>query len=497
MGSELPDHRPFDELHVVSDLHLGGKPGFQIFDQGPLLADTIRYLATGRPAEAHVGLVLNGDVVDFLAEPNAEYLDPTGATTKLARIFDDPAFRPVWDALADFVHTPHRRLVIAIGNHDVELALPPVRELLTRRLCQDDAEARGRLTFALDGTGFPALVGRARVFCAHGNDVDEFNLVDHEALRRLILAMNAGNPLPEWTPNAGTKLVIDVMNEVKKDYPLVDLLKPETRPVPAVLAALDPKQLGNLARLAPVFLRLTKDMGRRRMGLLSGEDVPTAPESLSDEQAAAELLLGRSAPARPRGDDLLKQAEAALAEGRQPLDVLERGAQGDTLGMMGMALDHLRGRSPLENLLDSLRRWLGKDTTFSLTTPDKDFTRLDASVGPEVDFLLAGHTHLARALRRTRGRGAYFNSGTWVRLIHLTERMLANAESFQPVYATFRQGSLAALDAHPELVLRRPTVVSVWRESGAVHGELRHATRDGQSVRLEPAPSTSRHSLPD
>jgi hypothetical protein len=33
----------YDELHVISDLHMGGpEPKFQIFDQGPLLAKTIR-----------------------------------------------------------------------------------------------------------------------------------------------------------------------------------------------------------------------------------------------------------------------------------------------------------------------------------------------------------------------------------------------------------------------------------------------------------------------
>ena len=33
----------------------------------------------------------------------------------------------------------------------------------------------------------------------------------------------------EWGPNAGTKMVKDVMNEVKRRYAWIDLLKPETQ----------------------------------------------------------------------------------------------------------------------------------------------------------------------------------------------------------------------------------------------------------------------------
>ena len=33
---------------------------------------------------------------------------------------------------------------------------------------------------------------------------------------------------------------------------------------------------------------------------------------------------------------------------------------------------------------------------------------------------MTGHTHLERVLARSGGRGAYFNSGTWVPLIRLS-----------------------------------------------------------------------------
>ena len=61
---ELPD---FDDLYVVSDLHMGGLPGFQILRETARLAGFIRRLATQTP-ERRLALVLNGDVIDTLAE---------------------------------------------------------------------------------------------------------------------------------------------------------------------------------------------------------------------------------------------------------------------------------------------------------------------------------------------------------------------------------------------------------------------------------------------
>src|SRR5262245_7260241 len=142
----------FDRVHVVSDLHLGGRPGFQIFNQGAALAGVIDSVAQA-DSERSVALVLNGDIVDFLAEEPAAYRDPGGAVSKLERIAADPAFSAVWDALGRFAAKPNRTLVLVLGNHDVELALPAVREWVLRRL-SGSPEARARVVFAVDGAGF-------------------------------------------------------------------------------------------------------------------------------------------------------------------------------------------------------------------------------------------------------------------------------------------------------------------------------------------------------
>jgi UDP-2,3-diacylglucosamine pyrophosphatase LpxH len=474
----------FDEVYSVSDLHLGGARGFQIFDQGELLGATIRALAA-RPPERDVALVLNGDVVDFLAEPGATYLDVQGATPKLARIAADPAFSPVFEALGAFVHTPRRTLVIAMGNHDVELALPESRAFLEDHLCGSDMAARGRLRFVMDGTGFATQVGGTRALFVHGNEVDVWNVVDHEALRKVVRALNAGAPLPAWEANAGTQMVIDVMNSIKRSHPLVDLLKPETRPVPAVLAALDPRLLKKLAKLAPVLVGLTRTSVKRKLGLLGGG---TAQEGdlvpLSEDQALRQLM--PHAVRSESGEELLARAEKSLARGESPLDWSTLpGTDQHTLGIGGMAVDLMLGRNPDENLRDALLGWLASDKTFDWGAEDGTFLALDQAVGPEVDFVVAGHTHLERSLRRKHGRGRYFNSGTWVRLIQLDAEQLRDGASFKPVVAAFRKGSITALE-QANLVKRTPTVVALRVTPDGTRGELLHAAPAPEGVKLIP-----------
>ena len=143
----------FDEVHVISDLHLGGRPGFQIFASTAELAwliGDLRQRSAGR-----IALVINGDFVDFLAQAPALPFDPEGAADKLATIANEPAFAPVFNALRAFTATDNRQLIVNLGNHDLEFALPWVREQLIELLSGGDTAARGRITLAFDGAGVP------------------------------------------------------------------------------------------------------------------------------------------------------------------------------------------------------------------------------------------------------------------------------------------------------------------------------------------------------
>src|SRR6516162_833040 len=114
-ASAIPD---FDQLYVISDLHLGGHSGFQIFDSGATLKALIDHLRSTVPEEK-IALVINGDFIDFLAEMPAKPFDPARAVEKLERVIGDPAFGAAWTALKTFAGTTNRFLVITLGNHDL------------------------------------------------------------------------------------------------------------------------------------------------------------------------------------------------------------------------------------------------------------------------------------------------------------------------------------------------------------------------------------------
>src|SRR4029079_883865 len=110
----------------------------------------------------------------------------------------------------------------------------------------------------------------ARVFCSHGNEVDAWNLVDYAALGRVADAQVRGPAAPQWDPNAGTQLVVDVMNGIKRKFPFVDLLKPETKIVPPLILALDPSALGALKSFGSILSR--KARGSVVSGYLSAPE---------------------------------------------------------------------------------------------------------------------------------------------------------------------------------------------------------------------------------
>ncbi len=477
--------RVYDELYAVSDLHLGGSPGFQVFNQGELLARLIDHLRQRSP-KRRLAVVLNGDTIDFLAEPEPTYFDPRGAVRKLERIARDPAFKPVFQALRRFIRTPRRELVVTLGNHDLELALPWVRERFVDLLAGGRESARGRIHLAFEGAGFPASVGGKRVLCVHGNEVDTWNVADHETIRRIGCDLTRDREVEPWTPNAGTKMVIDVMNQIKAEWPFIDLLKPEAEGAVPILLALDPEQASKIKRVFGVAARLTWDQIRVKAGFLAADEAPAeAPES--DPDAALETTLRRTfghADSFARdADDLLERAEVRLKRDVEPMTLVSGDQREEYLGYFGAALNWIRGRPTPEVLREALSG-LEEDRSFDLGAQDDTFRRLEELIGPEVDYVVAGHTHLERDLTR-QGGGRYFNSGTWIRLMRLEEEVLSDQERFNEVCEVLERQSMEALDA--ELVLLRPTVVAIRAQANAVGAGLERVREAaGGGVELVP-----------
>ncbi|MDI2073053.1 metallophosphoesterase [Bradyrhizobium sp. Mp27] len=485
----MQDWIELESLHVVSDLHLGGDVGFQIFGSTDELAWLIDHVATATSPGTH-GLLINGDIVDFLAEGPSRYFDPDGAVAKLDSVWQH--FEPIFAALQRLLDTPDRLLMINLGNHDLELALPWVRAHLTERVTKGSASAGARLLLVTDGTGVRCRVGSAKVLALHGNEVDGWNVTDHERLRRIGRNCQFGLPFDSWTPNAGTQMVIEVMNQIKRDYPFVDLLKPETGGVLPILAALRPGVHRKLLDLAGIAGRKAWDLTRMRGGFLDAE----TPAAFPAEGYRPAPVFAAPAPARSR-ETLLRDVESAWRQGIAPISLV-RGTQDQQLGFWSATQDFVTGRPKHEVLREALEH-LDHDRSFDPAAPDDTFRELDSMVGVEIDLLLAGHTHLERSVPRSRGRGHYFNSGTWARLIRVEPAVRQNEAAFKSLFSVLNGGTMEVLDnarinfggVDREVVLRRNTVVLIEadRAAGSVRASLQHVlpANGPQPIRLEPA----------
>ena len=508
-----------DELYVVSDIHMGGRKDgeedFQIFNRGPRLGAFIRHVAEQRP-DGEVAIVLNGDVIDSLAEEEvASYvaLDAHTAIQMMDHLYADPSFKPVWDALASFVRTPRRHLVFVVGNHDIELALPVVEDSIRRHLAGDSSDAWSRIHFASHGGGFGCRVGHARVFCCHGNEIDRWNWVDYSALGQLANAINAGRSVPpsRWKPNAGTKLVIDVMNHVKRRYPFVDLLKPEIAAVASVLMTLDRDLVKkvDLSSVLPIW------RGWRRGGKVTDEILGAyaadifsgAPEDATPD-AVADSLLGTSLreAVRRRGagpgmseDELLLDAARAL---RAQAGETASEDEPETLGAWDMVAGWVGLVPKEEGLRRALKDWLEDDKGFVVHDPDDDlYKSMEERIGDSVDFVVTGHTHKPRAMSYESGVH-YFNCGTWIRRLHLTQQVLNDENAFkEKLWRVLRAGRMSALDTaripgpdgrEVPLLFDRTNAVRIVTDGQQVVGDLLRVTDGGSGgVNLEPEKGTT------
>jgi UDP-2,3-diacylglucosamine pyrophosphatase LpxH len=470
----------FDQLFSVSDLHLGGASGFQIFHQTQLLTALIEKIRLTDPRQ-RVALSLNGDIVDFLAEeprdPEHRFFDPRRALTWIDRIQHAPEFAPVWQALAALVRSPRRHLILVLGNHDLELALPSVRAAVLDYLCGNDESARGRVTMATDFSGWRCSVQGAQVLCLHGNEVDPTNVIRPEQLLAQCRAVNRGKESDPYLPTAGTRLVIEIMNPIKREYPWIDLLKPiGTAAIPIILA-LQPGLLSEVRKLFPVALRSIND-SRHLLGL------PAAPpEEIDERQAAGELerllspLFSDAQEETPRHEQaarLLAEAKRQLEAGRDGLDLLQ---EEDTILGWGDPFHWLAARlrrGGKELLRRALRAWNSSAPSAATLHPDDQFRALDQRVGAEVDFVIAGHTHRTKALQRRHPRTYYLNTGSWISRIELRPEWIEDADAFEQLWRilaasgrSFRELQAAEILGQP-LITHHPSVVQISRGRDAI-----------------------------
>ncbi|MBY0416904.1 MAG: metallophosphoesterase [Pararheinheimera sp.] len=479
----------YDEVHVISDIHMGGaEPSFQVLRETKRLAGYIQWVGKQNPA-GQVALVLNGDVFDTLAEKSSDYIIVDRAVEVVSSIMANPSFSGIWAALAAFVALERRSLVFIIGNHDIEISFPVVQRLIQQRLAGDDLSRKARIEFSTYGAGFSCIVGGATVYCTHGNEVDAWNFNRYEDLAKVGRRLNAGRTLTqkEWSPNAGTRMVKEVMNQVKERYKWIDLLKPETDAAVSTLVVLDPSQAKKIGDLLSIVgqkavnsLQVNQRLSFEDFEAPSPQTAPNITTVIGSH--LTEAIRSSAASSNQAVDAMLLQAEKNLGTVNAQLYQQDDGQLGTGQLIWDRLTGWLRGIPQDEALRRAMKDWLADDKSFVIDNQDDTYKEVTKVAGNSIDFIITGHTHLERAIDMGSGR-YYFNCGTWIRLLSFTPQMLKDQASFLPVYKVLIDGKMESIDnasfGGQPFVMNQTSAVSIKKTATGAIGSLTHVLGDG------------------
>ena len=435
-------------VFITSDWHLGGRadvkddegriltPGSQICRSLAQLTDFIDWVRDQKVPGCITELVLNGDIVDFLA-PDEEY-EPQrwlGNESLAVKRFNEIADRTVtpkgrgpFDALRDLLASGCE-LTILLGNHDIEWSLPAVRSALIARI----GAAGRRFNFIYDGE---ACV-RGKLLIEHGNRYDPFNVIDHSALRQERSHLSRGLKCAEderkdnfFLPPYGTELVTQVFNRLLPKVPFLNLLKPEKEAVLPLLLAICPESRKLLDDAVIVFglaksgvvNRLRRPAQPLRAGQLAVQDsgkYRSISELLTDSLGAdakwfapEEPTRGNLANGRPLRERLNKLVERGLSL-REKITPWE-----DIVNILSSRTDEKR----LQQLRIALRK-VNDATIFDPFSDNGTYVEAARELVKEGGFtaVVFGHTHLAKRIELDDA--TYFNCGTWADLLRLPEEV--------------------------------------------------------------------------
>lgn len=399
---------------VISDLHLGGAAP-AMMSRPALLASFIDSLPARGQGESAPGaaleLVIAGDFVDFLAvTPHASWTpDPALARDKLERTMRRSPFAPVFEALGRHLEGGHR-LTVLLGNHDVELGLPPVQAALLEQL----GATPHQVLFVADGRAH--RIGGALI--EHGNRYDGANANDWDGLRAIASALSREEtPSVELQVSAGSRLVHEVVNPIKQRYPFIDLLQPQGELLALLLFALEPSLRWEWEKLA-WLLRGRRLEGKNRGGLQPGATREVGYSPLDAEDPGLRAAFGEAY------DELLRPREEIAAREWASIVFTPKDD--------GLAAIFARGGqiSPkrLLQIRAVLRELLLSDTSDRLDGPAGQYgeaARRLIGAGKGIEAVVMGHTHLPRQRKVGEG-GTYLNTGTWVDRFRVPAAALAD-----------------------------------------------------------------------
>lgn len=444
MLEENPQKRT---IFVISDLHMGGSPpghpaaadlGTSICSSYEQLTSFIEWVSS-RGSDAPIEMVLAGDVVDFLAEDTLDdgrsysevwTASESRAIEKLDRIVQrsrENSEKGPFDALRDLV-TNGNRLVILIGNHDVELSLPGVRRRLRELVAP---EGGADFEYIFDGEAY--TIGELLI--EHGNRYDRFNQIDHNLLRQERSLVSRGIPTEALTAGSdifqappGTFLVIHLINKLKAKYRFVDLLKPETEAVIPLLLFLEPSCkpiLESILKLYPALQSLPSRgmqsaVVTKRAGDLRSEAEPKTSSTLTVDDLLRNML-------GPDSAEFIDQSqENGEDEGNMNARRTFKSAVGPVLD--GFADFHSNlttfisaiPKTRFHLLRRILLRALNENCfNSSVEAPEYRDAAEELSRHGRFSTVVFGHTHLPKKVPLHGGRATYYNCGTWADIIRL------------------------------------------------------------------------------
>ncbi len=378
---------------VLSDLHLGSGGLYDIFAGGEALPRFLRQHATKETT-----VILNGDSVDFLMNEDPLELDESRAMKQAAQTFSAKETQQVLHALGD-VLAAGGNVIVRLGNHDIELALGGVQQLLRSSLGQPEAVSQ-RLRFERGDKPGIIEVGGAKILISHGEQSDAWNKVDYPHLPGP--GASSGATGDNFRYASGSRLVKTIMNPLKRVYGLrlIDLIKPDFQGGVLTALAVSPTAVKEVWKGSTLSLLWQLKASQDGPSTFVEEDetfgvgAAIAHAGLSAEEQATMASLFTEGDGGPDSFDsdptLLQSAQLKLARAG--------------LRAYAGAQKHLAGSA---------------GERFYEFAPDEDewgeAKRLSQKFG--VQAVIFGHTHAAR-FKQEQGL-TYVNTGTWIRLLRL------------------------------------------------------------------------------
>ena len=373
-------------LVILSDIHLAVTSQVGLFDADRQLSSFLLHLARQEPCR----LIFAGDLFEFLSgQPErpltTDLLDQQLASDTVERILASHA--EIFAALAELSRAGFELTILA-GNHDVELILPRVRQLIEQAV-------GSRVRWLVHGEALRETVGQAKILIEHGDLYDDWNRVDYGQLTvaNRLATRGADAKTAFFSSPPGSDIVLRFVEPLREQHPWITWIKPEKEALlPILHFLLTPRErlrlITKAKALLPKITRVTIEGSWLRRFQPQG-------------------LVRGAGSTQPKYDlkSWIRDVERHQHRDAQEMD--------RTL------------------LIEKLRKVASQNGFFDLQTLDQHPEILGKDIYPDADLVIHGHTHAAKSLQLATGQ-LYLNSGTWCPLLPLpdADASLDNWKSF-------------------------------------------------------------------